>query len=238
MKICWDNLEKLTYIGNGVWKRLIKNNYYIYYIERANCKNCGNPYLASKYSRRTYSDFCDKSCAASGKNNPQFGKKRSKQICNKISNSVKGHKNPNFGKKNPEHRELMSGKGNPMFGKTHTCKTRDIISEKAVVRLSVPENNPNWRGGLSYYSSYCRTWKDKEFRDYIKERDKEKFCWNPNCMYKGSKQNLHHIDYNKKNCDPKNIITLCNSCNAKANFNRNNWKLFYKSIMKSRDIEI
>jgi 5-methylcytosine-specific restriction endonuclease McrA len=31
---------------------------------------------------------------------------------------------------------------------------------------------------------------------------------------------VHHIDYNKQNCNPENLITLCNSCHSKTNYNR------------------
>jgi 5-methylcytosine-specific restriction endonuclease McrA len=39
----------------------------------------------------------------------------------------------------------------------------------------------------------------------------------------------HHIDYDKKNCDQQNLITLCSACNSKANFNRPYWQDFYAS---------
>jgi hypothetical protein len=37
---------------------------------------------------------------------------------------------------------------------------------------------------------------------------------------------LHHIDYNKKNCDKSNLIFLCPRCHAKTGFNREFWKIF------------
>ena len=33
----------------------------------------------------------------------------------------------------------------------------------------------------------------------------------------------NHIDYDKKNCNPENLITLCNHCNIKVNKNRDYW---------------
>lgn len=33
----------------------------------------------------------------------------------------------------------------------------------------------------------------------------------------------HHIDYNKKNCHPKNLLTTCVACNSKLNFEREYW---------------
>jgi hypothetical protein len=40
---------------------------------------------------------------------------------------------------------------------------------------------------------------------------------------------VHHIDYNKKNCKEENLITLCKWCNLRANYNRNYWKTYYQN---------
>ena len=38
-----------------------------------------------------------------------------------------------------------------------------------------------------------------------------------------NKLTIHHIDYNKFNCNENNLITLCFKCNVRANFNREYW---------------
>ncbi|TXH47080.1 MAG: HNH endonuclease, partial [Desulfurellales bacterium] len=38
------------------------------------------------------------------------------------------------------------------------------------------------------------------------------------------KLQVHHIDYDKKNSHPDNLIALCHSCHMKTNFNRSYWK--------------
>lgn len=44
-----------------------------------------------------------------------------------------------------------------------------------------------------------------------------------------TKPRRNHIDYNKHNLSPENLVTLCKSCHAKTNFNRNYWiKYFIK----------
>ncbi len=45
---------------------------------------------------------------------------------------------------------------------------------------------------------------------------------------------IHHIDYDKKNCELKNLITLCINCNSKANFDREWHTSFYKRILSIR----
>ena len=42
------------------------------------------------------------------------------------------------------------------------------------------------------------------------------------------KLSIHHIDYNKQNCNPKNLISLCNPCHIKTNHNRENWIEYFE----------
>lgn len=96
------------------------------------------------------------------------------------------------------------------------------------------KNSPSWKGGLSC-EPYCDVWLDKEFKESIKERDGFE-CQNPNCWETSNRLIVHHVDYNKKNCNPNNLITLCNSCNARANINRHFHTEFYKDIMFKRGL--
>jgi len=92
--------------------------------------------------------------------------------------------------------------------------------------------NPNWRGGISN-KPYCESWQC--LSAYIRERDDHK-CQNPYCNKQKFKLRMivHHIDYDKQNCDPRNLITLCDSCHGKTQFNRDRWKLFCIFIMAKR----
>lgn len=99
------------------------------------------------------------------------------------------------------------------------------------IKFSGP-GNPNWSGGSSY-GPYCSIWSDKKYKSDIKLRDGNK-CLNPACSKKSSKLHIHHIDYDKKNCRPSNLITVCNSCNAKANTDREWHKVWYQAIIKNR----
>jgi len=90
-------------------------------------------------------------------------------------------------------------------------------------------NNSNWKGGIGI-EPYCDAWADKEYKADIKERD-DSMCMNPDCWNTSETLCLHHIDYDKKNCSPLNLITLCASCNARANFSRENHTLYYQDLM-------
>lgn len=92
--------------------------------------------------------------------------------------------------------------------------------------------NPNWKGGITF-EEYCAVWKDRDFKREIRERDGFK-CQNPDCRKNSDALTVHHIDYDKGNCNPRNLITLCVSCNARANFNREFWEAGYKGIIRSK----
>jgi hypothetical protein len=47
---------------------------------------------------------------------------------------------------------------------------------------------------------------------------------------------VHHIHYDKKNCDP-DLITLCASCNSKVNFDRDYWENFFMTKLKELNYE-
>ncbi len=75
-------------------------------------------------------------------------------------------------------------------------------------------------------------------KDYIFERDNYK-CQNPKCETdpnhpRGKRLAVHHIDYDKKNVEPRNLISICATCNAKANKDREHWKTFYQNLQLER----
>lgn len=76
---------------------------------------------------------------------------------------------------------------------------------------------PGWKGGLSF-EPYTVDWTDT-LKKSIRQRDKY------TCRVCGKEPSIivHHIDYDKKNCNPENLITLCRKCHAKTNFNRTFW---------------
>lgn len=90
----------------------------------------------------------------------------------------------------------------------------------------VGENHPNWAGGVSKYP-YPFRWNDN-LKSKIKERDGN-IC--KKCGYNET-LTIHHIDYEKENLDERNLITLCNTCNIKANYGREHWKSYYQNLME------
>jgi len=95
----------------------------------------------------------------------------------------------------------------------------------------IGKNNPSWKGGISFepYSSEF----NKELKELIRFRDGYK-CQKCGCPEIENNQKLvvHHIDYDKKNCLPLNLISLCIGCNVKVNFNRKKWTKYFKKKFK------
>lgn len=95
---------------------------------------------------------------------------------------------------------------------------------KDVKRDNFGEKNHNWRGGKSF-EPYPLNWNETLKRS-IRERDHYscRICLKQQESYAF---HVHHIDYNKNNCNPNNLITLCKSCHTKTNFNREKWKEYF-----------
>lgn len=77
-----------------------------------------------------------------------------------------------------------------------------IPSEKSRLKMSLAhiKYNPNYK--------YCGAWQDKE---YIKDLRKD-YCENADCKGKYKRLHDHHINLNKKDCKPFNVMTLCCPC--------------------------
>ncbi|MCJ7747878.1 MAG: NUMOD3 domain-containing DNA-binding protein [Desulfobacterales bacterium] len=191
----------------------------------------------------------------SGERNPFFGKHHSKSTKQKLSNALSGRhlsedakqklsnaflgeNNPLFGKHHTEvAKQKMSnrrkanpllGAKNPFWGKHHS----KIIKQQLAARLR--EKNPNWNGGTSFLP-YPPIF-NGELKQLIKQRDGNQ-CQNPDCGEGFSFLMPHHINYDKNDCRPLNLIALCQSCNGKANSHREEWKQLYQRIVRGRTTE-
>jgi hypothetical protein len=89
--------------------------------------------------------------------------------------------------------------------------------------------SPSWRGGTAY-EPYPHTF-NQAFRRMIRARDN---CICAVCGKPSSKQ-VHHINYVKADTTPENCITLCRSCHAKTNFNREYWIAFFTELAAAYD---
>lgn len=110
------------------------------------------------------------------------------------------------------------GKNNGMYGRI--CKL-----------------NPNYIDGRSYID-YPQEF-NKELKDQIRNRDNHT-CQNcgmteeEHIIILGTVLSIHHIDYDKQNCNKENLITLCNQCNTRVNYNRNYWAKYFQNKMENK----
>lgn len=82
--------------------------------------------------------------------------------------------------------------------------------------------HPYWNEGSSF-EPYGLEF-NEDLKEVIRNRDRRK-C--QNCekteLENKAKLTIHHIDYNKQNNDPKNLISLCHQCHSKTNHKRQYW---------------
>ncbi|MFA5442048.1 MAG: NUMOD3 domain-containing DNA-binding protein [Candidatus Paceibacterota bacterium] len=134
------------------------------------------------------------------------GKHPSKETREKRSQSLKDKKRSPFSK---EWRKRMS---ESQKGKHLSGETRKKLSQS-----HKGEKHWNWQGGISF-EPYSVDWTE-DLKRAIRKRDKY------TCQICGKEPAIivHHIDYDKRNCNPDNLITLCESCHCKTNYNREYW---------------
>jgi hypothetical protein len=93
-------------------------------------------------------------------------------------------------------------------------------------------NHINWKNGASR-QLYPLKFND-ELKENIRKRD------NYNCQVCGLQDEehilvygysltVHHIDYNKDNCIDNNLVSLCNQCHRRTNYNRAYWTDYFQS---------
>lgn len=145
-------------------------------------------------------------------------------------------------KHSQEHREKIRIAG---LGNTHGFKKGHIPFNKGKPHLrgkilslehrkklsisKIGKNNPAWCGGISKTQPYNIDW-TQTLKRSVREIDRY------TCRICGKQQenitfHIHHIDYDKENCNPNNLITLCPNCHSKTNNKRSFWKEFLQSTV-------
>lgn len=163
------------------------------------CKNCGKEFYVSGWQLKMgIGNYCSRKCYFA------FGIKKIK--CN--------------------------GCGKEFIARKSTLKHKRYCSKKCSNKYVRGENaGKRWKGGIAK-SPYAQDW-TKTLRLAIRQRD------NFTCQKCGITEEEHikkynrvlsvnHIDYDKKNCDPKNLNTLCCYCNTQVNFNREYWTTYFQ----------
>jgi len=121
--------------------------------------------------------------------------------------------------------------GHCRIGK-HFSKDTKIKISKAMIGKNLGEKNYNWKGGITS-KFYSAIWTPL-YKESIRERDQHT-CQKCGKVWAQGKRRLsvHHIDYNKLNCNSDNLITLCVRCNIKVNSYRELWTEYFNNKMLS-----
>lgn len=100
-------------------------------------------------------------------------------------------------------------------------RSRNLVGEKAA-------NYIDGRSSVEYPKEF-----HQQLKELIRLRDGYK-CQKCGCpeIENREKLSIHHIDYNKENNLPTNLISLCRGCNAQVNSNCKKWKAFFKRKIK------
>ena len=200
------------------------------------CKktDCNN-LVTDSYKRK----YCSKECYLidRSENNPM----KNEEIRSKVSKSSKGRKAWNKGLTNIYSEETLNkireARAKQVFSEESKDKKSKIMKESWANEefrekqlknafLKKGSEHPFWLEGISF-EPYGLEF-NKELKQCIKNRDfhtcQTPGCMNTNCLV------VHHIDYNKRNNNPENLITLCRNCHSKTNFNRQYFTEFYTNI--------
>lgn len=149
-----------------------------------------------------------------------LGKHYSKERKSKISQTLKGHINSEETRK----KISQSNKGRKVWNKGLNNVQKYTPERNRKISLAlIGDKHFNWKGGKSFIN-YPMEWTNT-LKKAIRERDRY------TCQICGNEGlEVHHIDYNKKNCNIENLITLCKKCHMKTGFNRNIWIKYFKKV--------
>lgn len=164
--------------------------------------------------------------------NPNFGMRGKKQTekAKKLVSKNNGRywkdkKRPPFSKKWKENIS-KSKKGNKRSEKSR------MKQSKTILRLYTEGKKMGFQKIEGIERIYPIDWTDN-IRKAIRMRD-EYICQicgihQDELESRFRKLDIHHIDYDKDNLNPDNLVALCRNCHIKTNFNRKYWINYFNN---------
>lgn len=199
------------------------------------CRSCGKELVTQdERKNKTCSFLCSiKSKIHVGENHPRWTGKKECTICSKELVGAVSRKNKTCSPECASKQKSLSRSGDKntrwIEGKVfcrqcgveikhkrrwhNLCCSRKCSALWQSENLS-KENSPLWKGG-SAYGEYPPEFNAK-LRSEIRKRDNHMCAI---CKKRMWLLDIHHIDENKQNSDPENLISLCRSCHAKVRWN-------------------
>ena len=193
---------------------------------KINCSNCNKEILRRPYRlKQSKNHFCNQKCYGQWKQGQVPWNKNKKGL------QVAWNKD----KKCPQIAIKLIGNKN---GVGHIVTDEH---KKQIKEANTGEKNGNWRGGTSFLPYPIKF--NKELKERIHQRD-DYVCQlcektkDEELEDFGKKLAVHHVDYNKENCEEINLITLCNKCNSIVNFDRDDWIKCFQNKLALVEVEI
>ncbi len=91
-----------------------------------------------------------------------------------------------------------------------------------------------WLGGISFLP-YCHKF-NRQLKEVIRSRD-NRTCQLCGETENGRKLHVHHVHYDKKNCEP-DLVSLCHRCHSKVNHNRDYYEELFMKKLEERGLMI
>lgn len=168
------------------------------------------------------------------------GRVFSEETKRKISENRKGKHPPREAVERMRQRQMGKHPGSETRQKMSAARKGKLFTEEHKRHLSESQVGkrcgvlaPGWRGGINglpYAHKFTR-----QLKRLIRDRD------NHSCQACGIPEveltrnlDIHHINYNKQDSLPNNLICLCKNCHSKTNFRRDYWQAFLSAILVER----
>ena len=175
----------------------------------------------------------------SRENNGMYGKHHSNETKKKQSVCKLGKPNPKLS----DTMKRLYKEGKLKVTKETKTKLKLIMKEKYKKGELPPnvgakgKNNPSFNN-YSSFEPYGLEFNEK-LREQIRARDnyrcQECFREQDELRTKTNKKYklmIHHINFNKQNNNPNNLISLCRNCHSQTNFGRDKWTQYFQDKIR------
>lgn len=212
-----------------------------YSIEKIECKKCGR--FIGKSALKKHELTCNGEIPIKSWDAKYFDERTLKIICGnfqcpkceKLSVSIKKLKRHYWRKHTEKGQSLDAAIRNgkrKQWNKNQTKDTNKSIkqqSEKMILGYRTGKIKPNsYIDGRS--SILKHGGKDFTLALKLEIKNRDRFMCAV-CNKNKQSMHVHHINYNANDNHKSNLITLCNSCHAKTNHNREAWRIIFSIMM-------